>query len=70
MILNIEIAIQTPPCGFALFYLKAIAPPGVNMLDIYWSIGPFVPIKFGILLLCMFVPQIITWLPNLIFGGY
>ena len=42
MILNIEIAVQTPPYGFALFYLKGIAPPGITMLDIYKSILPFV----------------------------
>ena len=42
MILNLEIAIQTPPYGFALFYLKGVAPKDVTMLDIYKSIGPFV----------------------------
>ncbi len=67
MILNMEIAIQTPPYGFALFYLKGVAPPDVTMIDIYKSIGPFVSIKFVVLLLCMIFPQIATWLPNLIF---
>ncbi|GAA3539296.1 TRAP transporter large permease subunit [Zobellella aerophila] len=68
MILNIEIAVQTPPYGFALFYLKGIAPPGVTMMDIYKSVLPFVMLKLGILILCMLVPEIVTWLPNKLMG--
>lgn len=68
MILNIEIAVQTPPYGFALFYLKGIAPPGVTMLDIYKSVLPFVMLKLGVLILCMLVPEIVTWLPNKLMG--
>ena len=68
MILNMEIAIQTPPYGFALFYLKAVAPPDVTMLDIYKSIAPFLAMKFVVLGLVMFFPQLAIWLPNLIFG--
>ncbi|MDP5292421.1 TRAP transporter large permease subunit [Oceanimonas sp. CHS3-5] len=68
MILNIEIAVQTPPYGFALFYLKGIAPPGVTMMDIYKSILPFVLLKLGVLILCMLVPEIVTWLPNKLMG--
>ncbi|WMC11252.1 TRAP transporter large permease subunit [Oceanimonas pelagia] len=68
MILNIEIAVQTPPYGFALFYLKGIAPPGVTMMDIYKSILPFVMLKLGVLILCMLVPEIVTWLPNKLMG--
>jgi tripartite ATP-independent transporter DctM subunit len=67
MIVNMEIAIQTPPYGFALFYLKAVAPADVTMMDIYKSIAPFVAIKFMLLILCMVFPKIILWLPNLIF---
>jgi TRAP-type mannitol/chloroaromatic compound transport system permease large subunit len=67
MILNMEIAIQTPPYGFALFYLKGVAPDDCTMLDIYKSIGPFVTIKFVVLAICMALPDLVTWLPNLIF---
>lgn len=66
MILNIEIAVQTPPYGFALFYLKGIAPPGVTMLDIYKSILPFVLLKLSVLITVMMFPELVTWLPNLI----
>ncbi len=68
MILNMEIAIQTPPYGFALFYLKGVAPPDITMMDIYKSIGPFLTIKFLVLILCMALPDIVTWLPNLLFN--
>ncbi|MBR7888158.1 TRAP transporter large permease subunit [Marinomonas sp. A79] len=64
MILNIEIAVQTPPYGFALFYLKGIAPPGVTMLDIYKSILPFVLLKLLVLITVMMIPELVTWLPN------
>ncbi|SDP42613.1 TRAP transporter large permease [Desulforhopalus singaporensis] len=68
MILNMEIAIQTPPYGFALFYLKGIAPADITMMDLYKSIGPFLTIKVIVLILCMAIPELITWLPNKLFG--
>lgn len=64
MILNIEIAVQTPPYGFALFYLKGIAPQGITMLDIYRSVTPFVLIKLLVLIIVMFNPELVTWLPD------
>ncbi|MEQ9813711.1 MAG: TRAP transporter large permease subunit [Azospirillaceae bacterium] len=67
MILNMEIAIMTPPYGFALFYLRAVAPPGVTMLDIYKSVWPFVLIKLVALVVCMVFPSTITFLPELLF---
>ncbi|WP_324768337.1 TRAP transporter large permease subunit [Pokkaliibacter plantistimulans] len=69
MILNIEIAIQTPPYGFALFYLKGIAPPGVTMMDIYRSITPFVLIKLLVLIICIVFPDLVLWLPNKLMGA-
>jgi len=67
MILNLEIAIQTPPYGFALFYLKGVAPKDVTMLDIYRSIWPFVAIKLVVLVIVMFFPITVTWLPDRLF---
>ncbi|MFN6977636.1 MAG: TRAP transporter large permease subunit [Gemmobacter sp.] len=69
MILNMGIAVQTPPYGFALFYLKAAAPPGVRMSEIYRSVGPFVAMKLAVLLLVMAVPGTVTYLPRLLFGA-
>lgn len=68
MILNIEIAVQTPPYGFALFYLKGIAPPDVTMLDIYKSVTPFILIKLVVLILCLLFPDAVMWLPNKLMG--
>ena len=68
MILNIEIAVQTPPYGFALFYLKGIAPPDVTMLDIYKSVTPFILLKLMVLIICMLNPDLVMWLPNMVMG--
>lgn len=69
MIINIVVAVQTPPYGFALFYLKGIAPADVSMADIYRSVAPFIMVNLVVLVLCMIFPQIILWLPNLVMGG-
>lgn len=68
MILNILIAVQTPPYGFALFYLKGIAPQGVGMGTIYRSVLPFITINLIVLIICMIFPQIILWLPTKVMG--
>ncbi|MFG6136498.1 TRAP transporter large permease [Halomonas sp. B23F22_10] len=68
MILNILIAVQTPPYGFALFYLKGIAPPDVGMGEIYRSVTPFVAVNLLVLILCMIFPDIVLWLPNTVMG--
>ena len=44
--------------------LKGIAPKNVTMLDIYRSVTPFVLIKLAVLILCMSVPDLVTWLPD------
>jgi tripartite ATP-independent transporter DctM subunit len=68
MIINILVAVQTPPYGFALFYLKGIAPPGIGMSDIYRSVTPFILLILCVLVLCMIFPQIVLWLPNTVMG--
>lgn len=68
MIINILIAVQTPPYGFALFYLKGIAPPDVGMGEIYKSVTPFILLNLSVLILCMIFPEIILWLPNKVMG--
>jgi TRAP-type mannitol/chloroaromatic compound transport system permease large subunit len=64
MIINILIAVQTPPYGFALFYLKGIAPSDVGMGEIYKSVTPFILLNLLVLIICMIFPEIILWLPN------
>ncbi|SDH37894.1 TRAP transporter, DctM subunit [Vibrio xiamenensis] len=64
MILNIVIAVQTPPYGFALFYLKGIAPKGVTMMDLYKSVLPFITVQLVVLIIVMIFPELVTWFPN------
>ncbi len=68
MILNIVIAVQTPPYGFALFYLKGIAPKGVTMMDLYKSVMPFITVQLLVLIIVMIFPDLVTWLPNKVMG--
>jgi len=68
MIVNIQLAVQTPPYGFALFYLKGITPPDITMLDLYKAVLPYVALTMAFLLLLMLNPIIATWLPNKLFN--
>jgi tripartite ATP-independent transporter DctM subunit len=62
-----QIAYMTPPFGYNLFLMKAMAPPEVTLADIYRSIVPFVLVMVVGLILLMVFPQIALWLPNLYF---
>jgi tripartite ATP-independent transporter DctM subunit len=66
--INMEIGYQTPPFGFNLFYLKAIVPPSITMVDIYRSIIPFTIVESTGLAIVMIFPKIATWLPYAVFG--
>jgi len=62
---NLQTSFLTPPFGFSLFYLKAVAPVQVRIEHIYKGIVPFVSLQLiGLILLVLF-PAIILWLPNL-----
>jgi tripartite ATP-independent transporter DctM subunit len=63
---NMQISCLSPPFGPALFYLRGIAPPNITMFDIYKGAVPFVIIQTIVLVLCIFFPQIITFLPSLV----
>jgi tripartite ATP-independent transporter DctM subunit len=63
-----QIAYMTPPFGYNLFLMKAMAPPEVTLVDIYRSIVPFVLVMLVGLILVIVFPQIAMWLPNLYFG--
>jgi tripartite ATP-independent transporter DctM subunit len=67
-IVNMEMGFLTPPFGYNLFYMRAIAPKGVTLGDIYKSIIPFVLLQAIGLILCMIFPEIILWLPNKVLG--
>ena len=63
-----QIAYMTPPFGYNLFLMRAMAPPEISMRDIYASIWPFVVVMVLALTLIMVFPQIALWLPHLIYN--
>jgi tripartite ATP-independent transporter DctM subunit len=63
---NLQTSFLTPPFGFALFYLRGVAPPEVNTSDIYRGVFPFILIQL-LLLACLAIwPNLVTWLPSLL----
>ena len=63
--INLQTSFLTPPFGFSLFYLKAVAPPEIRIQHIYQGIIPFIFMQIvTIALLCLF-PTLVTWLPDL-----
>ncbi len=63
-----QIAYMTPPFGYNLFLMRAMAPPEIGLRDIYSSIIPFVLVMVGALALVMIFPQIALWLPELVYN--
>jgi len=59
---NLQTSFLTPPFGFAIFYLKGIAPKGVQTLDIYRGIIPFVIIQVIGLALVIAFPEVSLWM--------
>lgn len=65
MAVMLQDSFLTPPFGYALFYLKGVAPPEVKTKDIYWGSFPFWRLMELGLLICVFFPKVITWLPSI-----
>lgn len=65
---NLQTSFLTPPFGFALFYLKGVAPAEVTTADIYRGIVPFVVIQLAVLVVLAIFPDLVTFLPRLLFG--
>ena len=64
---NLQTSFLTPPFGFSLFYLRGVAPSVVRTNDIYLGVLPFIGLQlFALLMFCTF-PNIISWLPELLF---
>ena len=64
-----QIAYMTPPFGYNLFLMRAMAPPEIRLRDIYASIVPFVGVMVIALAIIMAFPQIALWLPQLVYGN-
>lgn len=63
-----QIAYMTPPFGYNLFLMRAMAPPEISLIDIYRSIIPFVLVMTFALILIMLFPQIALWLPDMYYS--
>ena len=66
--INLQTSFLTPPFGFALFYLRGVAPPSVTTANIYRGAIPFVAIQVFALLIIAAFPDLVTWLPERIYG--
>jgi TRAP-type mannitol/chloroaromatic compound transport system permease large subunit len=64
--LNLQTSFLTPPFGWALFYLRSVAPPSVSTMDIYKGVVPFIMLQLVALALLFNFPWIATWLPRAI----
>ena len=67
--INLQTSFLTPPFGFALFYLRGVAPPSVTTMQIYKGAFPFILIQLLTLLVLWFWPQLVTWLPGVVYGA-
>ena len=66
--INLQTSFLTPPFGFALFYLRGVAPEEIETKSIYKVVLPFVLIQLLMLILIALFPELVTWLPNKIYG--
>ena len=62
--INLQTSFLTPPFGFSLFYLKAVAPKTVSIKHIYSGIIPFVILQIILLATLLYFPEMVTWLPD------
>jgi len=66
--MNLQTSFLTPPFGFALFYLRGVAPQSVSTVQIYKGVAPFVAIQVLALIILAAMPELATWLPKVVFG--
>jgi tripartite ATP-independent transporter DctM subunit len=65
--INLQTSFLTPPFGFALFYLRGVAPDAVQTSDMYRGVIPFIVMQLMLMLLLAIWPQLVTWLPSVIY---
>ena len=66
--INLQTSFLTPPFGFALFYLRGVAPPEVRTHDLYRGVIPFVVLQIVLLMILVAWPTLATWLPQTLYG--
>lgn len=67
--INMQMAFLSPPFGYSLFYLKSVAPPEITMAIIFRSAIPFIILQAIGLAICIVFPDIILWLPRMLYAG-
>jgi len=67
--LNLQTSFLTPPFGFSLFYLRGVCPQSVQTGAIYRGVVPFIGIQLLMLLILAVWPQLVLWLPRMIYTG-
>ncbi|HEY8613746.1 MAG TPA: TRAP transporter large permease subunit [Roseomonas sp.] len=67
--LNLQTSFLSPPVAMATFYLKGVAPKHVRLEDIFAGVMPFIYIVVATMVLMYFVPEMVTWLPETLYGG-
>jgi TRAP-type mannitol/chloroaromatic compound transport system permease large subunit len=68
MAVNLQTSFLTPPFGFALFYLKGIAPREIKIQSIYLGIIPFVLLQVSALVIVILYPDVALWLMRTVYG--
>ena len=66
--INLQTSFLTPPFGFALFYLRGVAPASISTSHIYRGVMPYIAIQLLMLVLLAYWPMLATWLPGIIYG--
>jgi TRAP-type mannitol/chloroaromatic compound transport system permease large subunit len=66
---NMQMAFLSPPFGYSLFYLKSVAPKEITMAMIFRAAMPFIGLQAVGNMLCIVFPQIILWLPSVLYQG-
>jgi tripartite ATP-independent transporter DctM subunit len=67
--INLQTSFLTPPFGFALFYLRGVAPAEISTRQIYAGVAPFIALQLLMLSMLAVWPSIATWLPDAIYGN-
>jgi tripartite ATP-independent transporter DctM subunit len=67
---NMQMAFLSPPFGYSLFYLKSVAPPQITMATIFKAAVNFMVLQWIGVGLCIIFPQIVLWLPSLLYAGH
>jgi TRAP-type mannitol/chloroaromatic compound transport system permease large subunit len=65
--INLQTSFLTPPFGFALFYLRGVAPENIKTISLYKGVIPFITIQLGLLILLAIFPTIVTFLPSYLY---